>query len=89
MPQAGRFVVYARGEFEGAPSAAGYSQALAQTLSAIDGTIYIEPATGLPVYFPQATIPLGPIGTATQRAAARGLRLGHAAESCLLVWQSR
>jgi hypothetical protein len=63
--QLGRFVLYARGEFEGAPSAAGYSQALAQTLSAIDGTTYIDAATGLPVYFPQATIPLGPVGTAT------------------------
>lgn len=64
--RAGRFVLYARGEWEGAPSGAGYSQALAQTLSAIDGTTYIDPATGLAVYFPQATIPLGPIGTATE-----------------------
>ncbi len=30
---AGRFTLYARGEFQGAPSAAGYSAALAQTLS--------------------------------------------------------
>jgi hypothetical protein len=63
---AGRFVVYVRGEFDGAPSAAGYSQALAQTLTVIDGTIYTDPATGLPVYFPQETIPLGPIATATE-----------------------
>jgi hypothetical protein len=64
--RAGRFAVYARGEFEGAPSAAGYSQSLAQTLSVIDGTIYTDPSTGISVYFPQATIPLGPIGRATQ-----------------------
>ncbi len=64
--RAGRFVFYARGEFEGAPSAAGYSQAFAQTLAAIDGTTYTDPATGLAVYYPQATIPLGPIAATTQ-----------------------
>ena len=31
---AGRFVLYVRGEFQGAPSAAGYSPALAQELAA-------------------------------------------------------
>src|ERR1035441_8393494 len=35
---AGRFTLYARGEFQGAPSASGYSQSLAQALSTIDGT---------------------------------------------------
>jgi hypothetical protein len=60
---AGRFTLYARGEFQGAPSATGYSQALANTLASIDGTIY--PIAPLSVYYPQATIPLGPIGTAT------------------------
>ena len=33
---AGRFTLYARGEFQGAPSATGYSAALAQTLSTVD-----------------------------------------------------
>jgi len=42
---AGRFLIYARGEFQGAPSAAGYSTALAQTLSTIDNTNdYFSPA---------------------------------------------
>jgi hypothetical protein len=60
----GRFTVYLRGEFEGAPSAAGYSRALGQTLSGYDQTTFLNPITGLPNY--QATIPLGPIGTVTQ-----------------------
>jgi hypothetical protein len=61
---AGRFTLYARGEFQGAPSAAGYSAALAQTLSAIDETTFLNPVTGLP--YNQTTIPQGPIATATQ-----------------------
>lgn len=60
---AGRFLLYARGEFQGAPSATGYSDTLAQTLSSID-QIPANPATGLP--YNLATIPLGPIGTTTQ-----------------------
>jgi hypothetical protein len=60
----GRFALYARGEFEGAPSATGYSTALAQELSTIDATAFLNPATNLP--YNQATIPFGPIGTATQ-----------------------
>jgi hypothetical protein len=59
---AGRFLLYVRGEFQGAPSATGYSSDLAQILSNIDG-IPFNPATGLP--YQQATIPLGPIGTTT------------------------
>ncbi|MGD0479755.1 MAG: capsule assembly Wzi family protein [Terracidiphilus sp.] len=68
---AGRFTLYARGEFQGAPSAAGYPAALAQTLSAIDQTSYFVPS-GTPPYgnttavFNQTTIPQGPIATATQ-----------------------
>jgi hypothetical protein len=59
---AGRFVFYARGEFEAAPSATGYSQALAQALSTVDGTTYTDPNTLLTNYYlPQATIPMGPI----------------------------
>jgi hypothetical protein len=60
---AGRFLLYARGEFHGAPSATGYSSALAQTLSNLDGISFINPLTGVP--YNQATIPLGPIGTTT------------------------
>ncbi len=59
---AGRFTLYVRGEFRAAPSAAGYSQALAQALSTVDGTTYTNPVTLLTNYFlPQATIPMGPI----------------------------
>src|ERR1035438_5351947 len=36
----GRFLLYVRGEFQGAPSTAGYSQTLAGRLAAIDGTTY-------------------------------------------------
>ena len=56
----GRYQIYARGEFQGALSAAGYSAALSEELSNIDAINFINPATGLPYY--QATIPLGPIG---------------------------
>jgi hypothetical protein len=57
----GRFALYARGEFQGAPSATGYSPALAQTLSNVDRVLYIDPATNLS--YSQATIPAGPIGS--------------------------
>jgi hypothetical protein len=60
---AGRFVLYARGEFQAAPSASGYSTALAQTLTSIDETTFLNPVTGLP--YNQATIPMGPIADAT------------------------
>ena len=61
---AGRFLLYVRGEFQGAPSAPGYSLGLAQTLSAVDGIPPVDPNTGLP--YPRATVPLGPLGTKTQ-----------------------
>jgi hypothetical protein len=73
---AGRFLIYARGEFQGAPSGPGYSTALAQTLaSTVDETIYFFNNTcaangsgpscvPLPLNL-LSTIPLGPIGTAT------------------------
>ena len=68
---AGRFALYVRGEFQGAPSAVGYSAALAQTLSAIDQTSYFVPSSTPPygnttAVFNQTTIPQGPIATATQ-----------------------
>ena len=56
---AGRFTVYARGEFQGAPPGTGYSSPLAQILSAIDQVPYIDPITNQP--FNQATIPAGTI----------------------------
>lgn len=56
---AGRFLLYVRGEFQGAPSATGYSTSLAQILSTGDFVPFINPATGLP--YNQATIPLGPV----------------------------
>jgi hypothetical protein len=61
---AGRFLIYVRGEFQGASSATGYSPALAQVLAGIDGTI--DPASNQFTYYPQTTIPLGPIGTTTR-----------------------
>jgi hypothetical protein len=69
---AGRFLLYVRGEFQGAPSATGYSQSFAETLAANDGTTdFFNPtcwATGTsctPIpYNQQATIPGGPIGAA-------------------------
>ncbi len=60
---AGRFTLYLRGEFQGAPSAAGYPSALTQTLATVDATD--NPVSGL-AYDNQATIPSGLIGTATQ-----------------------
>ena len=63
---AGRFTFYARGEFQEAPSAAGYSQSLANALSTIDGTTYTDPTTLITNYhLPQATIPMGPIANTT------------------------
>jgi hypothetical protein len=63
---AGRFVVYARGEFQQAPPGAGYSYKLSQTLLLNDFLPFIDPATGLP--YNQAIIPLGPIA-ATHRGS--------------------
>jgi hypothetical protein len=70
---AGRFLVYARGEFEGAASTTGYSATLAATLASIDGTTnffnptcWISGTSCTPIpYNQQATIPAGPIGAAS------------------------
>ena len=59
---AGRFALYVRGEFQHAPSAAGYSPTLASTLSCTVDAIY-GPAQQCVPLFPQATIPLGPIAS--------------------------
>ena len=62
---AGRFLLYARGEFQRAPSAIGYSLPLAQALAAQDGTTdYFDATTPMPVNL-QSTIPVGPIASAT------------------------
>jgi hypothetical protein len=58
---AGRFVLYVRAEMDAAPSANGYSPALAQALSTVDATTFLNTTTNLP--YNQATIPMGPIAT--------------------------
>ena len=49
---AGRFTLYVRGEFQGAPSAAGYSAALGQALSTVDSTSYYD-TSSTPPYGPR------------------------------------
>ena len=71
---AGRFLLYVRGEFQGAPSTAGYSAALASQLAAADLTTdYFSPNCWLnntgcvPMPISElATIPEGPIPTAAR-----------------------
>jgi hypothetical protein len=68
---AGRFAIYLRAEFQGAPSATGYSAALAQQLTNIDNTLYFIPSSTAPygnttAVYNQTTIPQGPIANATQ-----------------------
>jgi hypothetical protein len=72
---AGRFVLYARGEFQAAPSATGYSQALGQALSTVDSTTFLNAATGLP--YNQATIPMGPIATTTDARVIEAFVSAH------------
>src|ERR1700738_5110778 len=63
---AGPFTFYARGEFQGAPSATGYSQTLAGGLFVIVGTSYYDSVTQKNTfYLPQTPIPMGPIATTT------------------------
>jgi hypothetical protein len=71
---AGRYLLYVRGEFQGAPSATGYSAALTQTLAALDRTTDYFNATcwlqgtgctTMPSSL-QTTMPAGPLATATQ-----------------------
>jgi hypothetical protein len=64
-----RYAIYARTEIQGTPSAAGYSLAQAEALASLDGSAPIDPVTRVPFanepsYFPQPTIPLGPISSA-------------------------
>jgi len=58
---AGRFVLYVRGEFQGGPSATGYSQALARQLSLYSDNIPFTNTSG--AIFNQDTIPMGPIAS--------------------------
>jgi len=75
---AGRFAVYLRAEFQGAPSATGYSTALAAALSCGtctgvlqgDEIPFLNPVTGEPNS--QATIPMGPITRATHGSILEG-----------------
>jgi Capsule assembly protein Wzi len=72
---AGRFLVYVRGEFQGAPSAAGYSPALAQVLSNLDDIGLVNPATGLP--YSQLTIPMGPISSTARARVLEAYASAH------------
>jgi hypothetical protein len=74
---AGRFQLYVRGEFEGAPSATGYSATLAKELAAIDGTTYFLNSTTLIPYNQQATIPAGPIATVTDGRVVEAYASAH------------
>ena len=56
VAEAGRFSLYVRAEYQHSPSAAGYSQALANQLSLDDGIGPFAPPND-----PQATIPAGPL----------------------------
>ena len=67
---AGIFTLYARGEFEYAPSATGYSPALFDELSTVD----VIPVATNPE---QPTIPLGPIGAATNMRLMEGYLSAH------------
>jgi hypothetical protein len=71
---AGRFLLYVRGEFQGAPSTTGYSPALVGQLATLDGTTYSfspscwlngTPCTPLSNN-QQTTMPVGPIAATTR-----------------------
>jgi hypothetical protein len=73
---AGRFLIYARGEFQGAPSGTGYSTGLTQALANVDATNYFFNNTCAangsgPTCVPLplnllSTIPFGPIASTTE-----------------------
>jgi hypothetical protein len=84
---AGRFLIYARGEFQGAPSGPGYSTGLAQALTSLDETTYYfnptcwlagsgPSCTPLPLNR-QTTIPFGPIATATNGRVLEAYASAH------------
>jgi hypothetical protein len=72
----GRFSLFVRGEYQRAPSAPGYSLALAQTLSCLDQICPFTPPND-----PQSTIPYGNTGTQNnfrlQEASLSFHILGH------------
>jgi hypothetical protein len=78
---AGRWTLYARGEFQFSPSADGYSQDLANALSRIDLTHYTDALGNTTYHYPQTTIPLGPISSTAQgrivEAYVSALLLNH------------
>ena len=59
----GRFLIYVRGEFQGAPRQPAIRPRWPRRCSNADNIPFINPATGLP--YNQATIPLGPIAATT------------------------
>jgi hypothetical protein len=71
---AGRFLLYVRGEFQGAPSAAGYSPALVDELAALDATTdsfnascWLSGASCTPLpNNQQTTMPVAPIAATTR-----------------------
>jgi hypothetical protein len=71
----GPFSLYVRGEYQHAPSATGYSNAMATILSLGDDIVYAPPNE------PQATIPAGPIAAQNPfrlvEASLSGHLLGH------------
>ena len=70
-------MLYARGEFQAAPSATGYSQALAQALSTVDGTTFLNRRHRARHYTYQATIPMGPIATTTDARVIEAFVSAH------------
>src|SRR5208337_1960943 len=73
----GRFMLYVRGEFQGAPSTTGYSPALAEALAAADRTTtYFNSTTPIP-YNGQTTIPAGPISSKTNGRLMEGYVSTH------------
>ena len=74
---AGRFLIYARGEFQGDPSATGYSPTLAAKLAALDGTTFYFNSTVPIPSNEMATIPAGPIAAATRGRVIEAYVSGH------------
>jgi hypothetical protein len=74
---AGRFLLYARGEFRAATSATGYSEPLAEQLAKLDETTdFIGTTIPIP-YNQQATIPAGPIAATTNARLLEAYASAH------------
>jgi hypothetical protein len=84
---AGRFLIYARGEFQGAPSGTGYSTGLAQQLANIDITNYyfnntcagrLSGPSCVPLPLGAlTTIPVGPVAKAVQGRVMEAYASAH------------